>query len=85
MYSQMMAFLKEHQFDAVAESKKVTDRGGRALPFAWVFGRAHWTISLFGANVYVENVIHSPPPHPTSFSTFNLLLDRLWWDWREPR
>jgi len=73
MYSQMMAFLKEHQFDAVAESKKVTDRGCRALPFAWVFGRAHWTISLFGANVYVENVIHFSP-HPRIQHLFNILI-----------
>ena len=27
----------------------------RRLPFVWVFGRAHWTVSLYGANVFVEN------------------------------
>ncbi|KAI8621412.1 hypothetical protein BC830DRAFT_1163748 [Chytriomyces sp. MP71] len=29
----------------------------RRLPFVWVFGRAFWTVSLYGANVYVENVM----------------------------
>lgn len=27
------------------------------MPFAFVFGRAFWTKSLYGANVYVENVM----------------------------
>ena len=27
------------------------------LPFVWVFGRAFWTVSLYGANVYVENLM----------------------------
>lgn len=27
------------------------------LPFAFVFGRSFWTKSLYGANVYVENVM----------------------------
>ncbi len=26
------------------------------LPFAWVFGRSHFAISFFGANVYPENL-----------------------------
>ena len=31
-------------------------RGARPLPFAYVFGRSHFTVSYFGANVYPENV-----------------------------
>ena len=27
------------------------------LPFVWVFGRKFWTLSLYGANVYVENIM----------------------------
>ena len=27
-----------------------------ALPFAFVFGRANFTVSFFGANVYPENI-----------------------------
>ena len=33
-----------------------SDRGMRPLPFVYVFGRADFTISYFGANVYPENV-----------------------------
>ncbi|KAI8892973.1 hypothetical protein BC833DRAFT_609980 [Globomyces pollinis-pini] len=29
----------------------------RELPFVWVFGRSFWTVSLYGANVYVENIM----------------------------
>jgi phenylacetate-CoA ligase len=29
----------------------------RKLPFVWVFGRSFWTVSVFGANVYVENIM----------------------------
>jgi phenylacetate-CoA ligase len=32
-------------------------RGVRPLPFAYVFGRSHFTVSYFGANVYPENVV----------------------------
>ncbi|KAI8813065.1 hypothetical protein BJ742DRAFT_735408 [Cladochytrium replicatum] len=29
----------------------------RSLPFVWDFGRAFWTVSLYGPNVYVENIM----------------------------
>lgn len=29
----------------------------RQLPFVWVFGRVFWCVSLFGANVFVENIM----------------------------
>ncbi len=29
----------------------------RRLPFVWVFGRSFWAVSLYGANVYVEQVM----------------------------
>ncbi|KAJ3216154.1 hypothetical protein HDU67_009881 [Dinochytrium kinnereticum] len=32
-------------------------RGARKLPFVYVFGRAFWTVSLYGANVYVDQVM----------------------------
>ena len=31
-------------------------RGVRELPFVYVFGRADFTVSYFGANIYPENV-----------------------------
>jgi phenylacetate-CoA ligase len=55
-YADMLAFLGQHGFDPVAEVQAMTDRGVRPLPFVYVFGRADFTISYFGANVYPENV-----------------------------
>lgn len=53
-YREMLAFCAEHGYDPLAEL-----RGGRdvpALPFVYVFGRSHFAVSYFGANVYPENV-----------------------------
>jgi phenylacetate-CoA ligase len=55
-YSEMLAFLERHDFDPLAALRRASDRGVRPLPFAYVFGRADFTISYFGANVYPENV-----------------------------
>ncbi len=55
-YQEMLDRLAQHGFDPLAELRQVSDRGIRPLPFAYVFGRADFTISYFGANVYPENV-----------------------------
>jgi phenylacetate-CoA ligase len=52
-YQRMLAFVRERGFDPVVE---LGDRGVRPMPFAYVFGRADFTISYFGANVFPENV-----------------------------
>jgi phenylacetate-CoA ligase len=46
-YEPMLAFVRERGFDPPA---------GRPLPFVYVFGRSHFTVSYYGANVYPENV-----------------------------
>jgi phenylacetate-CoA ligase len=51
-YGEMMELCARHGFDPVAEAG--TNSG--ELPFVFVFGRSHFTISFFGANVYPENV-----------------------------
>ena len=50
-FAAMMDFVRQHGFVA-----DVSGRGVRPLPFAYVFGRADFTISYFGANVFPENV-----------------------------
>jgi phenylacetate-CoA ligase len=55
-YAEMLAFLERHGFDPLPALRRASDRGVRPLPFAYVFGRADFTISYFGANVYPENV-----------------------------
>jgi phenylacetate-CoA ligase len=52
-FEEMLAFLAERDFDPRSH---VGDRGVRPLPFVYVFGRSHFTVSYFGANIYPENV-----------------------------
>jgi phenylacetate-CoA ligase len=54
-YDAMLSFLAEQGFDPLAELGQGA-RGVRNLPFVYVFGRSHFTISYFGANIYPENV-----------------------------
>ncbi len=55
-YEDLLAFCGRHGFDPVAELGGPEARGIRPLPFAYVFGRSHFTVSYFGANIYPENV-----------------------------
>src|SRR5919199_5442973 len=62
-YEAMLNFLAEWGFNPVAHlqqaaAMKVSEfpRGIRCLPFVYVFGRSHFTVSYFGANIYPENV-----------------------------
>lgn len=63
-YDQMLRFLGDHGFDPLEALGAEGGRGARALPFVFVFGRSHFTVSYFGANVYPENVtvgLEQPP------------------------
>ena len=54
-YDEMLAFVKGHglgSFDAYG-----VEPDDFNLPFVWVFGRADFTISFYGANIYPENVM----------------------------
>ncbi len=55
-YPAMLRFLKRWEFDPLAALEPGDGRGIRPLPFAFVFGRSHFVISYFGANIYPENV-----------------------------
>ncbi|MGR8978470.1 MAG: phenylacetate--CoA ligase family protein [Gammaproteobacteria bacterium] len=54
-YADMMAFLKDHGL--TSPEAYGFDGGARPLPFVWVFGRADFTVSFYGANIYPENVM----------------------------
>ncbi|UQA60048.1 phenylacetate--CoA ligase family protein [Polyangium aurulentum] len=51
----LLAALAEEGFDPF-EVLGPEARGVRPLPFVYVFGRSHFTVSFFGANVFPENV-----------------------------
>lgn len=55
-YQTLLEFLAGYGFDPIAELQPYGDRGIRPLPFVYVFGRSHFTVSYFGANIYPENV-----------------------------
>jgi len=55
-FDDMLAFLRRFDFDPLPALRAASDRGIRRLPFAFVFGRADFTISFYGANVFPENV-----------------------------
>ena len=54
-HGEMLAFLKDWGLNSFDDYG--LDGVGYALPFVWVFGRADFTVSFYGANVYPENVI----------------------------
>jgi phenylacetate-CoA ligase len=53
-YDAMLAFVREHGFDALGSL--ASGREPRPLPFVYVFGRGSFALSFYGANVYPENV-----------------------------
>ncbi len=55
-YKELLARLAADGFDPSAALAAWGGRGVRALPFVYVFGRAMFTVSYWGANVYPENI-----------------------------
>ncbi len=54
-FHDMFRLLEKEGFDTAACLS--ADYTVRRQPFCWVFGRAHWAVSLFGANVFVDQVM----------------------------
>lgn len=53
-YAEMLQFLEAWNFNPLEHLEG--QRGIHSLPFVYVFGRSHFTVSYFGANIYPENV-----------------------------
>jgi phenylacetate-CoA ligase len=73
-HGEMMDFLKDWGLgspeDHGVESEKCS------LPFVWVFGRADFTVSFYGANVYPENVkIGLEHPEFSNWITGKFVMD----------
>ncbi|GGP08594.1 phenylacetate--CoA ligase family protein [Nonomuraea glycinis] len=47
-YERMLEFVRDHGLEPTAP--------GLERPFVYVFGRSHFTVSYYGANVYPENI-----------------------------
>lgn len=55
-----------------------SNRLQRSLPFVWVFGRSFWAVSVYGANVYVENImvgLEQPSMESVTTGKFVLFLE----------
>jgi phenylacetate-CoA ligase len=55
-FEAMRARLAEHQFDAETAVAQAGLGRARRLPFVYVFGRANFTVSFFGANIFPETI-----------------------------
>jgi phenylacetate-CoA ligase len=74
-YDDMLAFCVTHGFDPLDAG---LDRGVHPMPFVYVFGRSHFTVSFFGANVYPENVtVGLEQPEVSAWVTGKFVLEVL--------
>jgi phenylacetate-coenzyme A ligase PaaK-like adenylate-forming protein len=63
-YADMMAFMKQQGIDPAAKLATDDRHDDYALPFVYLFGRADFTLSYYGANIYPENLsvgLEQPP------------------------
>ena len=63
-HADMMAFMKGHGADPAAQLSQDERHGDYTLPFVYLFGRADFTLSYYGANIYPENLsvgLEQPP------------------------
>jgi len=56
-HADMKAFLADWGVESLADWGLAGDEPDLPMPFVWVFGRADFTVSFYGANVYPENVV----------------------------
>lgn len=55
-YAEMWHFLNKHGIKSQTDLGLPSEFQARQLPFVFVFGRADFTVSYYGANIYPENV-----------------------------
>ncbi|WP_026603940.1 phenylacetate--CoA ligase family protein [Methylomonas sp. 11b] len=55
-YAQIWEFLRQHGVQSFEDLGLDSGFQARNLPFVYVFGRADFTVSYYGANIYPENV-----------------------------
>jgi phenylacetate-CoA ligase len=77
-YDEMWAFLNEQGIHSVSELGLNKDFQSRNLPFVFVFGRADFTVSYYGANIYPENVtVGLEQPEIMAWVTGKFVLETL--------
>ncbi len=70
-FAELIRFCRDHGFDPLADTGPVAE-----LPFVYVFGRALFTVSYYGANVYAENVAGGlDQPEVSDWATGRFVLE----------
>jgi phenylacetate-CoA ligase len=75
-YDTLLDRLRDFGFDAEAEARKAGAARLHRLPFAYVFGRSHFAVSYYGANVFPDTVsIGLEQPETRAFVTGKFVLE----------
>ena len=75
-FEDMWTFLNNHGVHSLAELGLDNSSQTRSLPFVFVFGRADFTVSYYGANIYPENVtVGLEQPEFTSWISGKFVLE----------
>ncbi|HKO47482.1 MAG TPA: phenylacetate--CoA ligase family protein [Polyangiaceae bacterium] len=75
-YSAMIERLRDFGFDAEREARKSGATRLHRLPFVYVFGRSHFAVSYYGANIFPDTVsIGLEQPETRAFVTGKFVLE----------
>jgi phenylacetate-CoA ligase len=75
-YQSLIDRLRDFGFDAESEARKSGATCLHRLPFVYVFGRSHFAVSYYGANVFPDTVsIGLEQPETRSFVTGKFVLE----------
>lgn len=75
-YQTMLERLRDIGFDAEQEARKTGATRLHRLPFVYVFGRSHFAVSYYGANIFPDTVsIGLEQPETRTFVTGKFVLE----------
>jgi len=75
-YSTLIERLRDFGFDAELQARKAGAERLHRLPFVYVFGRSHFAVSYYGANVFPDTVsIGLEQPETRAFVTGKFVLE----------
>ncbi len=73
-YAAMLDFMRE--WPLAADTEAILHTSTAHLPFVYLFGRADFTVSYFGANIYPENItVGLEQPEITGWTTGKFVLE----------
>lgn len=77
-FEAMWRFLRDHGIESLADLGLDSAFQPRRQPFVYVFGRADFTVSFYGANIYPENIsVGLEQPQITAWVSGKFVLETL--------